>query len=200
MNIFDIHENHQQEQDELKILDELERAANCNQNSYDDEKMYTAPDENSVSDNPEMYLCRTESDDKTLLPEFSNRALVHAMSATTEFGSRRYHYRKFYGIAIDTCCAHASVGGIQQYHAYCKHTGQTPEKTKSKSTAIIFGDSQTQTIGYATINMPVGSIWHSFKILLVHADVLILMSLADMDLLKISYNNLSDVATHSLSG
>lgn len=47
--------------------------------------------------------------------------ILYTVSQPTNY---RYPSEDFLGIAIDTCCAHASTCGEKQYEAYCAYTGR----------------------------------------------------------------------------
>ncbi len=88
-------------------------------------------------------------------------------------------------------------GGEAQYKAYCKYAGQNPSIRESHGTNARFGVGEADGIGIAALSFPVGPVLLTIDILVVDADVPILLSLADMDRLHISYNNLDDKLTHA---
>lgn len=124
-------------------------------------------------------------------------SLAHSVSPPVH---SRYSSTKFYGIAIDTCCAHASTCGIHQNKAYCNFVGCNPDISKEGFERIKFGIGETKAIGTASCIFPVDNIWFTIVMYVVDVDVPILLSLVDMDRLCLAYDNTVNILTHKQSG
>ncbi len=119
----------------------------------------------------------------------------HSLTATM-LPPRRYSTGVFYGIMIDTGCANASTCGKLQYLAYCTHVGVSPRIDQSTIGRCKFGVGSEDSKGVARIRFPFNAALLSFKVHVVDAHVPLLLSLADMDALKLQYNNLKDTLIH----
>ena len=106
---------------------------------------------------------------------------------TTASGISRYDSEHFYGIVIDTGASKFSTAGVGQFEALqrLKH-GVVLNKTDTVN--ITFGIGSTSSIGSALVETPVGQV--EFHIM--PSKTPFLLSLADMDKLKVYYNNISD--------
>eukprot|EP00171_Calliarthron_tuberculosum_P004960 IDg4960t1 len=122
-------------------------------------------------------------------------AASYSLSATV-LSPRRYDAGLFYGVMIDTGCAHASTCGSLQYLAYCSHVGTSPKINRSTVGRCKFGMGSADSKGVARISFPMNGTILSFNVHVVDADVPLLLSLADMDALKLHYNNLNDTLNH----
>lgn len=105
----------------------------------------------------------------------------------------RYSKKVFRGILVDPGCSIISTGGLAQYKAYCSFVGQTPSIDSSKQASIILGDVRHRAIGMAGIRFPVGSTFFEFNIYLLDLFLPLLLSLADMDRMKVSLNNVRNL-------
>ncbi|SLM34183.1 integrase core domain protein [Lasallia pustulata] len=103
--------------------------------------------------------------------------------------SNRYTSKEFYGVMIDTGASKRSTAGYGQYLAYKKINNIPVDISKAGAVHVQFGIGSTSSIGSIIINTPVGRI--EFHI--VKADTPFLLCIADMDNLKVYYNNLENV-------
>ena len=90
---------------------------------------------------------------------------------------------------IDTGASKKSTAGYGQYLAYRKTRETTINTSKAGAINVQFGIGSTPSIGSITINTLIGNV--EFHI--VQADTPFLLCLADIDTLKVYYNNLSNV-------
>ena len=89
---------------------------------------------------------------------------------------------------IDTGASKRSTAGHGQYLAYRKTHDVAIDTTRAGLVNVQFGIGSASSIGSVTINTPVGMV--EFHI--VEADTPFLLCLADMDSLKVYYNNLTN--------
>src|SRR5271166_3243146 len=90
---------------------------------------------------------------------------------------------------INTRASRKSTAEYGQYLAYRKTRDTTINTSKAGAINVQFGIGSTPSIGSITINTPIGNV--EFHI--VQADTPFLLCLADMDTLKVFYNNLNNV-------
>ncbi len=107
----------------------------------------------------------------------------------------RYTSAVFYEIMIDSEASIRSTAGYGQYLAFIKNTSIDPntpidlDHTKAGTVNVQFGIGSTPSIGSLTINTPFGLVeFHVIK-----ADTPFLLSLADMDRLKVYFNNVENL-------
>jgi len=79
--------------------------------------------------------------------------------------------------------------GYRQYLAYRKTYNTVIDTLKAGAINVQFGISSTSSIGSVTVNTPVGNV----EFYIIKADTSFLLCLADMDILKVYYNNLKNV-------
>ena len=104
--------------------------------------------------------------------------------------TERYTSDKFYGIMIDTGASKHSTAGYRQYLAYKKDNKDTSiDITKAGAVHVQFGIGSISSECSIIIDTPIGRI--EFHI--VKADTPFLLSLADMDRLKVYLNNVKNV-------
>lgn len=115
-------------------------------------------------------------------------------------GITRYDDEHFHGIMIDTGCAKASTGGLKQYKAYCRHIGINEEIDSSKKVHCQFGISGVLSLGTAEISFLIEKLTVNITVHILENDVPLLLSLFDMDLLGVHYNNLEHKLIHPASG
>ena len=101
----------------------------------------------------------------------------------------RYHDEKFFGIMIDTGASMKSTVGYGQYQAYNSIHDSPISEIRKGEVKIKFGIGTTSSIGSITVESPIGNI--DFHV--VEADTPFLLCLADMDRLRVHYNNVTDV-------
>ncbi|RAL61889.1 hypothetical protein DID88_002952 [Monilinia fructigena] len=100
-----------------------------------------------------------------------------------------YNNEKFQGIVIDTGASKWSTVGYGQYQAYKKYVEDIEmDKKRAGVAKVAFGIGKTESIGSISINLPPGKV--EFHV--VTADTPFLLSLHDMDRLKVYYNNIKD--------
>lgn len=125
----------------------------------------------------------------------TDTAAYHRLSAHV-LELSKYSDNVFFGIMINTGCAHASSGGVGQYRAYCRHIREMENIDKLDVGKCKFGVALPISIGTATIIFPIKHIALRIRMHTVEADVPLLLSLVDMDGLRPSYNNLANVLHH----
>lgn len=101
----------------------------------------------------------------------------------------RFTSEYFYGVNVDTECAHASSGRIGQNRAYCKKTGVIEHIDKLDTVRCKFGVGATTSLGTENVKFPVGNLWLETTMHIANTDVPFRLSLADMDCLKVVFNN-----------
>ena len=102
--------------------------------------------------------------------------------------SNRYTSNEFYGVMIDTGASKRSTAGYGQYLAYKRIRDVAIDNTRAGAINVQFGIGSTSSIGSIIVDTPVGSV--EFHV--VQADTPFLLCLADMDILQVYYNNLSN--------
>src|SRR6266568_8258316 len=90
---------------------------------------------------------------------------------------------------IDTKALKRSTAGYRQYLVYRKTYNTVINTLEAGAINIQFGISSTPSISSITVNTPVSNI----KFYIVKADTPFLLCFADMDILKVYYNNLKNV-------
>ena len=137
-----------------------------------------------------------------IVKNLADRSMIHVLTNTVPANPvdqpaetfnastvSRYSSNRFQGIMIDTGAAKRSTAGYGQFQALQRDTGiQIDQSTKGKVN-IQFGIGTTSSIGSVVIDTPIGQV--EFHI--VNADTPFLLSLADLDGLKVYFNNLKDV-------
>jgi hypothetical protein len=103
----------------------------------------------------------------------------------------RYTSEKFYGVMIDSGASTKSIADYDQYLAFKNHKIDSfidLDHTRAGAVNVQFGIESASSIGSLTIGTPFGIVeFHVIK-----ADTLFLLSLADMDLLKVYFNNVTN--------
>src|SRR6266568_1281459 len=90
---------------------------------------------------------------------------------------------------IDTKALKRSTAGYRQYLVYRKTYNTVINTLKAGAINVQFGIGFTPSIGSITVNTPVSNI----KFYIVKADTPFLLCLADIDTLKVYYNNLKNI-------
>ncbi|KHJ30393.1 hypothetical protein EV44_g3899 [Erysiphe necator] len=103
--------------------------------------------------------------------------------------SGRYNSDRFYGILIDTGASKHSTAGLKQLKALQKIKSLPINKTKAGAIKVQFGIGSSDSIGSINLETPIGFI--EFQI--VNADTPFLLSLSDMDKLRVYYDNLRNI-------
>ena len=119
------------------------------------------------------------------LPDLHEMTQISTSYVTEQ--SVRYGKEQFYRIMIDTGASAKSTVRYEQYLAYI-HTIQEVDIQNSEA-SIKFGISETLAVGSMQVVCPMGTI--TFHI--VTADIPFLLSLADLDRLKVYFNNLTNM-------
>ena len=135
------------------------------------------------------------------MTDLADRSFTHAITGTNPIAhhndsdpfayvaTSQYTSNEFYGVMIDTGASKRSTAGYGQYLAYRKTHNTVIDTLKAGAINVQFGIGSTSSIGSVTVNTPVGNV--EFHI--VKADTPFLLCLADMDVLKVYYNNLKNV-------
>jgi hypothetical protein len=101
----------------------------------------------------------------------------------------RYTSEMFYGIMIDSRASVRSIAGYEQYLAFTKNTPIELDPIKAGAINVQFGIGSTLSIGSLTTNTSFGLV----KFHVVKADTFFLLSLADMNRLKVYFNNIENL-------
>ena len=188
--------------DEEVDLDEVFEAltldVNAKEDDYSDETKGTSQCFTSLGSMSEVNAIAT-------ITELANRSVSHQISpsptqqadATTtdsdtfkSSSEGRYSSSCFRGVMIDTGASRRSTAGHGQFASLQQIDPKLSIDHSTKGLVTIqFGIGSTSSIGSAFVMTPVGQV--EFHI--VEADTPFLLSLADMDRLKIYLNNLSNV-------
>ena len=132
-----------------------------------------------------------------LLPAFDSltNASIDVVDTYTAKGISRYGPdAEYHGIMVDTGCSRHSTGGIDQFRAlqrFQKLKGLTQSKfddSTKGSVTVRFGIGDSSSIGSSVLETPIGEV--EFHIM--PNELPFLLSLADMDRLKVYYNNVTD--------
>ena len=145
--------------------------------------------------------------------QLSNQAFIHQLLPTsksnstnvpidivdiyTAKGLSRYGPgAEYHGIMVDTGCSRHSTTGLDQFQSLQRfqelkglQQSQFDESTKG-SVTVKFGIGDSSSIGSSVIQTPIGEV--EFHIM--PDELPFLLSLADMDRLKVYYNNVTDYA------
>jgi hypothetical protein len=100
----------------------------------------------------------------------------------------RYTSEMFYGIMIDSRASVRSTADYEQYLAFIKNTSIDLNRTKTDAVNVQFGIESTPSVESLTIDTPFGLV----KFHVIKADTPFLLSLADMDRLKVYFNNVEN--------
>jgi hypothetical protein len=103
----------------------------------------------------------------------------------------RYTSEKFYGVMIDSGASAKSTAGYGQYLAFKKNEIDPSvdlDPSRAGAVNVQFGIGSASSIGSLTIDTPFGIV--EFHV--VKADTPFLLSLADMDRLKVYFNNVTN--------
>lgn len=150
---------------------------------------------------PSAIIARIDSND------ISTWFMANPLDLTTShnliariFNRNQYRTSKSFGILIDTGCPCSSSGGLDQYRIYCRHVGQHGSIDRTITAFRNFGISGTSSIGVTLIAFPVENVIFKISLYIINSDLHILLSLADMDLLRVHYYNLADKLFNVLTG
>lgn len=97
----------------------------------------------------------------------------------------RYSEEHFQWILVDPGWSIINIGGLSQYKAYCAFVGDSTSIDESRQASVILGDVRHRAIGMARIRFPLGPTFCAFDIYLVDFFLPLLLSLADMDRMKV---------------
>jgi hypothetical protein len=108
----------------------------------------------------------------------------------TYITTERYNSKQFYGVIIDTGTSKMSTAGYRQYLAYRNTITDSTDIDTSQIRAVNvqFGIGSTASIGSVIVKTPIGPV--DFHV--VKADTPFLLCLADIDRLRVYYNNVTD--------
>ena len=101
----------------------------------------------------------------------------------------QYTSNKFYKVIINIRALKRSTAGYRQYLAYRKIYNTVINTSKASTINIQFGISSTPFISSIIVNILVSNI----KFYIIKANTPFLLYLADMDILKVYYNNLKNL-------
>ncbi len=101
----------------------------------------------------------------------------------------RYTSEVFYDIMIDSGASVRSIVGYGQYLAFTKNTSIELDPIKVEAINVQFGIGSIPSIGSLTIDTSFGLV--EFHV--IRADTPFLLSLADMDRLKVYFNNVENL-------
>lgn len=110
--------------------------------------------------------------------------MYHQLTALVT-GPYEYFKKVFYGIMIDTECAHASSDGIEQYRAYCPQVGEEKKIDKSAVAKCKFVVGSTTSMGTNCIKFSISHTVLSITMHFIEVGVPLLLSLADTYSLRI---------------
>lgn len=133
-----------------------------------------------------ISTCKSSS---VFLSHLLHCSSIHALSGWVP---RRMSPPLFKGIMFDTGAAHASSGNIAQYTAYCSFTGSKPGIDTKRRALVKFEIGEEHSKRMAKIQFSTDDNWLSFEMRIVDADVPILISIDNMDLIEVYFNNLSN--------
>lgn len=97
---------------------------------------------------------------------------------------------------IDTGCDRASSGGYGQYQAYSRQKVQPESIDKTRMVHCKFGIGAATSNGMEKVCLPVQNVLLSLSVHIVDGDVPLMISLEDMDRMKLVYINLQDRLQH----
>ncbi len=100
----------------------------------------------------------------------------------------RYTSEVFYGIMIDSRASVRSTADYEQYLAFTKNTPIELDPTKAGAVNVQFDIGSTPSIGSLTIDTP----FELVEFHVIKADTPFLLSLADMNRLKVYFNNVEN--------
>ena len=100
-----------------------------------------------------------------------------------------YTFDEFYRIIINTGASKRSTAGYRQYLAYRETQNTIINTSKAGAINVQFSINSISSIGSVIVNILVGNV----KFYIIKADTPFLLCLADMDTLKVYYNNLKNV-------
>ncbi len=101
---------------------------------------------------------------------------------------------------VDTGCYFASAARLSQYLAYCRHVGESALIDDKRRTDCIFGIGSARWKGMATITFPFNGFVLSHDTHIVGGDIPLLLPIADIDKLKLHFNNIYNEPHHQPSG
>lgn len=149
----------------------------------------------------DRFIAQIENDDKlnALVATLRDSAVSKAISADI-YESQHYTREFFYGFMVDNGCAKAIRGWFQQYKASCRHFGKQECIETTKNVHWNFGISATTSQGLDRIDFPVKNIVFKCFIHIIDADVSLLLSLEDMENMRVYYENMQDKLFYVDSG
>ena len=127
--------------------------------------------------------------------ELAGEVSEDAYTFTTS-GTSRYDSRCFYRVVIDTGASRYSIAGLEQFQALQRINKSVILNDTTKGQVIVqFNIGSTSSIGSTLVTTPIGQV--EFYIMLVKT--LFLLSLADIDKLRVYFNNLTNSLITSTS-
>jgi hypothetical protein len=101
----------------------------------------------------------------------------------------RYTSEMFYDIMIDSKASVRSIASYEQYLAFIKNTSTELDPIKAEAINVQFEIESTPSIESLTIDIP----FELVEFHVIKADTPFLLSLADMDRLKVYFNNVENL-------
>jgi hypothetical protein len=144
----------------------------------------------------------TSSIAESLITSLTNQACIHQLTTqtpnkydnepvvdtfTTESTSR-YGSNRFFGVVIDTGASIHSTAGQGQFQALQRTEDIILDESTKGMVTVQFGIGTSSSIGSTRVNTPIGQV--EFHVM--PANTPFLLSLADMDKLKVYFNNLTN--------
>lgn len=123
-----------------------------------------------------------------LLPPLDIDLVSHTLNWRIDYDAR-YSDEFFYRIMNDTFSAWSTTESLHQYLVYCRHVVLQESIDRNKRVFCKFDISGKLSAGCPSIRFPMNQIICKFNIHVIKEDVPLLLSLADMDRMKIFYNN-----------
>jgi hypothetical protein len=108
----------------------------------------------------------------------------------------RYHEDEFFGVMIDSGAAKPSTAGYSQFKAYSAKTGVQLDTSTRGTITVRWGKGSSINLGSIHVPSPLGTI--TFHVM--DSDTPFLLSLEDMDRLKVYYDNTTDWVIRRSSG
>lgn len=96
---------------------------------------------NETGDPPISFMTTTyavPSSRSAFISNFREAENTHGLSIQVN-QRKAYGENKFYDIMFDSGCALGSTGRMDQYMAYCEHTGKSPNIDRSSTVQVYFG-------------------------------------------------------------
>lgn len=128
-----------------------------------------------------------------------NAASLHALTSDiTDWP--RYSEEVFYGVMLDRGCARERSKGERPFIAYWRHFGIKLKIENTRKGLCSFGVGREMSKGSGKVRCTLGKIFFEFSVNVFDADVPLLMSIDDLDLLKIYLDRTTNKIVHVPTG